>query len=99
MIDTLIVTLVNSGEVDGLPIEPHGLCSDDRGRLFVADGSNSRILVLNSYNGYLMQIIHLEHLGDIYELGYSNVDSFIIIQHSTSGNKKEQISVFSLDDS
>ena len=86
------------GEVDGIPIEPHGMCSDDRGRLFVADGSNSRILILNSYNGRLMQIIQLEQLGDICDLGYSKDDSRIIIQHSVSNNEKEQISVFSLAD-
>ena len=86
------------GEVDGIPIEPHGLCSDERGRLFAADGSNSRILIINSYNGRLMQIIQLEQLGNICDLGYSKDDLSIVIQHSVSTNDKEQISVFSLAD-
>ena len=88
--------MVIAGEVDGIAIEPHGMCVDDRGRLFVADGSNSRILVLNSQTGSLVQLIHLRNLGDIYELGFFSNNAQLLIQHSTTGSDKEQISIFNI---
>ena len=88
--------MIVAGEVDGVAIEPHGMCADNTGRLFVADGSNSRILVLNSQTGSLVQLIHLHNLGHIYELGISSTDSRLFIQHSIADNEKEQISIFNI---
>ncbi len=35
------------GEYEGKKIEPHGMCSDQSGHIYVADGSNNRVLQLS----------------------------------------------------
>ena len=49
-----------SGDIKGKCINPQGMCHDDAGRLYVADGKNDRVLVLDSLTGRVLQILFEE---------------------------------------
>ncbi len=51
------------GQVDGVECHPHGMVhSPALDALFVADGTNTRILVLSPRNGSLMKVLSLGHI-------------------------------------
>ena len=43
--------------VEGKTINPHGMCSDKAGHLYVADGSNDRLLVMDRSTGQLLMVL------------------------------------------
>ncbi len=43
--------------VGGKMLDPWDFCTDDKGRVYVADGKNARVLVLDGSNGHLIQTL------------------------------------------
>ncbi len=43
--------------VAGKMLDPWDFCTDDKGRVYVADGKNARVLVLDGSTGHLIQIL------------------------------------------
>ena len=72
-----------SGMVEGCLFNPRGICMDGRGLLYVADGHNHRILVLQAGSGTVLQVLQpLELNGQmVRNLAWSNTTSQLIVQH------------------
>ncbi len=85
------------GQVDGVECDPHGMAhSPAQDALFVADGSNTRILVLSPRDGSLRQVLPLDHkIGIVVELCLHNDQ--LVVQHSGFDCDEYQISLFSLE--
>ncbi len=57
------------GEVLGKVINPWGVSCDSEGRVFVADGVNRRVLLLNGYTGeVIQQLLQNDGLGLVYRV-------------------------------
>ncbi len=63
----------NSKEIEGVQIQPCGLALDPIGRLYVADGHNSRVLVIDSATGKFQQCLNLPELGTIRDVSWGNM--------------------------
>ena len=76
------------GLVNGRQIDPQGITSDGKGRVFVADGDNSRILVLEASSGEVLQILlDDKHLGKVFDvccLGQAGQPDQILLKHEPS---------------
>ncbi len=85
------------GQVDGVECHPHGVVhSPAQDALFVADGTNTQILVLNPWDGSLRQVLSLDHkIGDVWHLYLCNDQ--LVVWHSSFDCNEEQISLFSLE--
>ncbi len=83
------------GEVMGKSIRPNGMCTNDRGRLYVADGSNGRILVSDGSTGHLLQVIELSDLGCIVHVAWCNTQPNLIVRHRL-GNGNDSISYYNV---
>ncbi len=70
------------GRVDGKLCAPQGLCHD-AGRLYVADGSNERILVLDAATGGFIQSIVLPHTGYVWNIAWSEQQPHLVVQQYT----------------
>ncbi len=75
------------GEVMGKTITPRGMCIDDRGRLYAADGRNKRILVLDGSAGHVLQVVELPELGAIVEIAWCNTQPHLIVWHGRAEGK------------
>ncbi len=56
------------GEVLGKKIYPRGMSCDSEGRVYVADGDNSRVLLLNGYTGEVIQQLLQDDVGGVYRV-------------------------------
>ncbi len=83
------------GEVMGKSINPNGMCTDDRGRLYVADGKNGRILVSDGSTGHILQVIQLSELGGILDVTWCNTQPNLIVWHR-HGKANESISYYNV---
>ncbi len=83
------------GQVEGVECHPHGMVhSPALDALFVADGNNTRILVLNPGDGSLRQELPLDQkMGGIGNL-YLSYDQLIVHHHAEG---KVKVSVFRLE--
>ena len=77
----------NSKEIEGVKIQPCGLAVDSIGRLYVGDGYNSRVLVIDSATGKFHQCLNLPHLGTIRDISWGNVmypeQHMLTVMHTT----------------
>ena len=85
------------GRVDGVECNPLGMMySPQHDTLLIADGNNCRVLVLNSHDGSVRQVIGLrKDMGDIWEIS-SHMDQILI--HHLKKNRKLKISYFSIQE-
>ena len=83
------------GEVDGVQCEPNGmLFSPQHQVLLVADGVNSRVLVLHPGDGSHLQTIQLDRkMGVITELCLHQ--NKLVVKHNVGG--KQKVSYFSIN--
>ncbi len=67
-----LIWSVDKKKLPGARMNPHGVCSDNRGRLYVADYDNHRIFVFSAASGSVLQVMqgrgHL-HVGWVAEPG------------------------------
>ena len=69
-------------EVDGLVIKPGAFTSDKKGNVYIGDGANNRILMINSLTGTVQSIFHLEEgnrewIGDLF---WSDTEPNLIVR-------------------
>lgn len=83
----------HTGEVEGSTCDPHGVCTTTAGNIIVADGKNSRILVL-SPTGHVLQTIALSECGVAGHCVLRNEGKQLVLQHTYK--HKVQISLFEL---
>ncbi len=83
------------GEVKGKMIRPNGMDTDDEGRLYVGDGANSRIIVLDGSTGYELQVKELPEYGVIVNVLWCNIQHQLIVHHVNNG--REQITYFGIE--
>ncbi len=76
----------------GSPWEPKAVCSDDRGRLYVADHDNNRIIVLAAASGSILQEFKHEQLEKPQDICWHEGSKSIIV-----GTKDRKISVFHIE--
>ncbi len=81
------------GEVQGVQCNPHGMVySPDHQALLVADGWNSRVLVVNPGDGSVRQVLPLcADMGVVWELCLHNQQ--LVMHHTDAG--REKVSYFS----
>ena len=88
-----------SGTLGGIPINPHGVCADRRGHIYVADGKSKRVLVLNAEEGKYIQTLltNEQHgIGLVYSVGWSEQrdQRFLIVNHKC--DRRQQITAFKI---
>ncbi len=66
------------GQVDGKPCDPYGLCHG-AGRLYVADGDNKRILVLDAATGDFIQSIELPQTVWVHNVAWSEQQPHLVV--------------------
>ena len=68
--------------IDGWVIEPDALTSDKRGNVYIGDGSNNRIIKINSLTGTVQSIFHLEegNKEGIRDLFWSDTEPNLIVR-------------------
>ena len=60
-------------DVEGMILYPRGLSCDDDGQIYVADGFNERLVLLNGKNGDLLQVLlRNEETCWIYDISWTN---------------------------
>ena len=78
-----------TGEIDGLPCDPHGLVySSQHDVVFVCDGVNRRILVLAPMSGECVQTIDLSQHVDVAWKPHLYEDQLILHHSGTDGKPK-----------
>ena len=88
-----------SGVLGGISINPHGVCADRRGHIYIADGKNKRVIVLNAEDGKYIQTLltNEQHgIGLVYSVGWSELNDqrFLIVNHKC--DKRQQITTFKI---
>ena len=88
-----------SGVLGGIAINPHGVCADRRGHIYIADGKNKRVIVLNAEDGKYIQTLltNEQHgIGLVYSVGWSELNDqrFLIVNHKC--DKRQQITTFKI---
>ena len=88
-----------TGILGGLPCNPHGVCADRRGHVYLADGRNKRVIVLNAEDGRFIQtlITNDQHgIGLVYSVGWSEMrdQRFLIVNHKS--DRQQQITTFKI---
>ncbi len=85
------------GEVRGKLCYPHDMCTDTHGRLYVADGSNQRMLVLWASTGEVIQEIDMQGLGAILSVAWCSTQPHLVVWHIQFGeDKKYEISYYNI---
>ena len=69
------------GEIHGQMCDPNGLCTDGKEKVFIADGCNSRILVLNAEDGSLAKCFNISSLGYIKDVAWCQEESYLLVRH------------------
>ena len=68
-------------KVRGKMIQPGAMCSDNMGRLFVADNHHGRMLILDGSTGGMLQVVNLEELGTILHMAHCKTYPFLYVCH------------------
>ncbi len=85
-----------SGEVEGVLISPQGLAVDDLGRVYLADGRNERVVILDSTDGSVLQVLMLgSHCAGICDVKWRPSPPQLVVLHASYGNPA-QISCFAI---
>ncbi len=85
------------GEVHGKPCNPHNMCSDTQGGLYVADGRNKRVLVLQASTGVVIQEIDMEGLGLIAGVAWCSTQPHLVVWHGWGDkDEKNRISYYNI---
>ena len=76
------------GNVGGVACNPHGVCADRRGHVYIADGRSRRVLVLNAKNGNCIQTLlnNDQHgIGTAYSVGWAETrdQRFLVVNHKS----------------
>ncbi len=82
------------GKVHGKPCYPHGMCTDTQGRLYVADGENERVLVLQASTGRFIQEIDMKGVGTIVGVAWSETQPHLVVWVQNWEDEKEKIRYF-----
>ncbi len=70
------------GEVLGKEINPYGVSSDNEGHLYIADGRNSRVLVVNGFTGEVVQeLLQDAGLGVVCDVRCMSNPRQILVKH------------------
>ena len=88
-----------TGMLAGMPINPHGVCADRRGHVYIADGKSKRVIVLNADDGKYIQTLltNEQHgIGLVYSVGWSEPrdQRFLIVNHKC--DRRQQITTFKI---
>ena len=66
-------------------LDPRRVCHDLDGRIYVADGENKRLILLNGETGELMQVlVKDEKIGWIFEACWTNTAPQLTVHHGGS---------------
>ncbi len=66
------------GEIAEKLCQPWGVCTDNKGRIYVADGYNGRVIVLRARDGKVLQILNLGLHGICY-IAWSDTQPHLIL--------------------
>ncbi len=80
--------------IAGKLCEPCGLALDQDGRLFIADGNNSRIVILEASTGAWLQTLMMPGLGKIIDISWNQLSSQIAVRHHVTYSDRECLSTY-----
>ena len=85
-----------AGNLGGRNINPRGLCSDQRGLIFVGDGRNGRVLVVNGCKGKLLQVLQPTELENcnVKDVNYCTFTGKLIVRHSNTNISSFTVTYF-----
>ncbi len=85
------------GEVLGKEINPDGVSCDSEGRVYVADGSNSRVLVVNGNTGEVIQeLLQDAGLGSVYKVCCLSNPHQLLVDHYPPPDRKPTLSLYNI---
>ena len=84
-------------EVLGKKVKPEGVSCDSEGRVYVADGGNSRVLVLNGYTGEVIQeLLKDAGLGSVFNVCCLSNPHQLLVYHYPPPDKKPTLSLYNI---
>ena len=72
--------------VGGKQLDPTRLVCDDMGRVYIADGTNKRIVVLDAVDGHYIQQLQEEGWRDIRDVGWGSTAPQLIVASQYEGH-------------
>ncbi len=83
------------GEMLGKKIDPWGVSCDIEGRVYVADGCNCRVLIVNGSTGRpIQQLLQDARLGDIWKVCWLSNPRQLLVQHYPPPDKKCTLTLY-----
>ncbi len=80
--DKLLIWRLDREDVMGKIVRPQAICSDNMGRLYVADtGEWMRILVLDGSTGCTLQVLATKDVGPILSIGCCKMQPHLYVSH------------------
>ena len=76
-----------TGDVAGMPCEPHGIAITTQGQVIIADGDNNRLLVLRGRDGKVINTHHIDNCGVACNPFLINNDQQLVIRGVYSGKQ------------
>ncbi len=83
------------GQIHGQDFWAWGISSDTRGRLYVGDVHNDRVIVLDASTGHVIQSLTLHVMGWMQGLGWADTQPHLVIWHRDGG--KPKITCFNIE--
>ena len=85
------------GEVLGKEISPRGVSCESKGRVYVADEYNSRVLLLNGYTGeVIQQLLQDAGLGYVYRVCCMSNPHQLLVHHYPPPEEKPTLSLYNI---
>ncbi len=74
-----------TGDVAGMPCEPHGIAITTQGQIIIADGWNKRLLVLRARDGKVINMHHIDNCGVAQDPHLINNDQQLVLLYVYKG--------------
>ncbi len=83
-----------TGKCEGEEINPNGMCADDSGYIYVADGANNRVLQISSVGKIERCLFHTE--GYVNDVKWLEMNKKLLVFHDDDDCDSEAITVYEI---
>ncbi len=77
--DTWHHVWIKKGNIRNQVVNPHGICSDHSGMVYIADGENKRVLVAGSVTGDVKGIIRYNQVKEIWNVEWDEENEQLVV--------------------